>query len=638
MNSQAETSRVRLSVIGIVVLSLFAAMFSRLWYLQVMDTAKFQSIATRNRVRIVHEEAPRGLILDRKGRPLVTNRSSLAITVSRAELKGKEDDVTPRLAALLGISKEELSRRINDPRFSPYKPVPVATDVDKDKVVYVKEHAPDFPGVDALALAERSYPKGALAAHLLGYVGEINDTELKDRKNHNKAYRLGDSIGKSGVELTYEDDLRGTPGETKYQVDASGNVLGPPLGSIPPEQGHNLQLTIDLDVQQLAEDSLAQGLDAARRTFDKDNKKNFVAPAGSVVVMDPRDGSVLAMASNPTFDPTSFINGIKPDVFAAMQDPNSHFPLTNRVIAGQYAPGSTFKLVTSVAGLRDGLLDPNSWFLDTGSLRVGNRIFYNAGKRSYGRVNLARAITVSSDAYFYSLGANFWNQRGRLGETAIQDVAHEFGLGERTGIPLPAEAKGRISDPATRKKLHDEHPTAFPEGHWFAGDNVNLAIGQGETVVTPLQLVTAYSTFANGGTVFEPRVAARVLDQAGTPVRDLPANSVRKVALPGAVRDPVLQGLEGAVAAIDGTAHGAFAGFNAFPIAGKTGTAQVTGKQDTAVFVGFGPANNPQYVVAVFMEEAGFGGAVAAPVARRIFDGLAGKPVTPIQLDEGKVD
>lgn len=638
MSSQPESSRVRLSVIGIVVLSLFAAMFSRLWYLQVMDTAKFQSIATRNRVRIVHEEAPRGLILDRKGRPLVTNRSSLAITVNRAELKGKEDDVVPRLAALLGISKEELTRRINDPRFSPYKPVPVATDVDKDKVVYVKEHAADFPGVDALALAERSYPHAALAAHLLGYVGEINDTELKDRKNHNKTYRLGDSIGKSGAELTYEDDLRGTPGETKYQVDANGNVLGPPLGSIPPEQGHNLQLTIDLDVQQLAEDSLAQGLDAARKSYDRETKKNFVAPAGAVVVMDPRDGSVLAMASNPTFDPTSFINGIKPDVFAAMQDPNSHFPLTNRVISGQYAPGSTFKLVTSVAGLRDGLLDPNTWFLDTGSYKVGNRVFYNAGKRSYGRVNLTRAITVSSDAYFYSLGANFWNQRGRLGETAIQDVAHEFGLGEKTGIPLAAEAKGRISDPATRKKLHDDHPTAFPEGHWFAGDNVNLAIGQGETVVTPLQLATAYATFANGGTVFEPRIAARVLDQAGTPVRDLPSNSVRKVALPGAIRDPILQGLEGAVNATDGTAHGAFIGFNGFPVAGKTGTAQVTGKQDTAVFVGFAPANDPQYVVAVFMEEAGFGGSVAAPVARRIFDGLAGKPVTPIQLEEGKVD
>ena len=639
MSSQPETSRVRLSVVGIVVFSLFAALFSRLWYLQVMDRQTFERAANNNRIRIVHEEAPRGLILDRKGRPLVVNRSSLAITVSRAELKGKADDVVPRLAALLGISKEELTRRINDPRFSPYKPVPVATDVDKDKVVYVKEHAAEFPGVDALALAERSYTNGAVAAHVLGYVGEINDQELKERSKHNKAYRLGDTIGKSGVELTYEDDLRGTPGETKYQVDASGNVLGPPLGSLPPEQGHNLQLTLDLDVQALAEDSLAQGLDAARHTFDKDQKKDFAAPAGAVVVMDPRDGSILAMASNPGYDPASFINGIKPDVFAGLQDPASHFPLTNRAIAGLYAPGSTFKLFTAIAAMKDGLIDARTSFNDTGSLRVGNRIFFNAGKRSYGRVNLTHALTVSSDVYFYTLGASFWNQRGKYGEQAIQTTAHDFGLGDRTGIPLPSESKGRISDPGTRKKLHDDNPKAFPEGHWFAGDNVNLAIGQGETVVTPLQLATAYATFANGGTLFEPRVAARVLNQDGSTVRDLEPNSIRKVPIPPAVRDPILQGLEGVVADPTGTAHGAFAGFTGFPVAAKTGTAQVVGKQDTAVFVAFAPAVNPQYVVAVFMEESGFGGSAAAPVARRILDGLAGKPVTPITVDVGgKVD
>ena len=594
-----ETSRLRLAVVGVVVASLFAALFSRLWYLQVMDAPTLKVRADQNRVRIVHQEAPRGRILDRRGRPLVDNRVALAVTVSRAEFRAGAEGALPRLAALLGMSPEELNRRINDPKYSPYKPVPVALGVSKDTLVYIKEHRADFPGVDALALAQRTYPHNALASHVLGYVGEITDAELKERQG--RGYRLGDSIGKSGVEQGYESDLRGAPGLTKLEVDARGNVLGT-LGSQDAVQGHDLQLTVDLDVQQLVEDSLSLGLDAARHTFDKDStKRNFEAPAGAAVVLDPRDGSLLAMASVPAYNPSDFVNGIRGDVFAGLQDPASHFPLNNRAIAGLYAPGSTFKLVTALAGMKDGVITPATSYNDTGSLRVGNRIFFNAGKRSYGRVNLTHAITVSSDVYFYTLGAAFWNERGQLGDDAIQTTAHQLGLGERSGIALPTEAKGRISDPATRKRLHDANPKAFPEGHWFAGDNVNLAIGQGETVVTPLQLALAYATFANGGAVFEPRVAARVLNQDGSLVRDVPPNTVRKVDLPPAVRYPILAGLKGAVADPSGTAHSAFAGFNAFPVAGKTGTAQVVGKQDTAVFVCFAPADNPQYVVAVFM-------------------------------------
>lgn len=628
----AENSRLRLAVLGVVVLSLFAALFARLWYLQVLDSDTFRLQAEQNEARLVYEEAPRGRILDRQGRVLVDNRVSEAITVNRVELKGKEAEVVPRLAALLGITEEELHERIADPRFSQYKPVPVAEDVPEDKIVYLKEHQADFPGVDEAKLARRSYPNATLGAHVLGYVGEINDTELDSRKA--KGYRLGDSIGKSGVEQSYEDDLRGEQGITKLQVDSTGRVLRT-LARRAPEQGHDIQLTIDLDVQRLAEESLVRGLDAARRDADRETKKNFVAPAGSVVVLDPNDGSVLAMASFPTYDPASFVNGISPDVFRAMQDPGSYFPLNNRALQGQYAPGSTFKLVTATAAMRTGLINERTSYDDNGELRVGNRTFRNSGNYPWGRVNVTRALAVSSDVFFYTLGASFWNQRAQYGETVIQQTAKEFGLGEKTGIPLASEARGRISDPEGRKRLHEARPDAFPEGRWFAGDNVNLSIGQGETVVTPLQLGMSYAAFANGGSVHQPRVAARVLRQDGTLVREVPSVVNRRIDLPPHVRDPIVAGLRGAVTDPKGTAHGAFAGFNGFPVAGKTGTAQVFGKQDTAVFAGFAPVNAPQYAISVVMEESGFGGSVAAPVARRIFDGLAGKPVGDVHLAGG---
>ena len=633
-----DNARLRLSIVGIVVVSLFAALFARLWYLQVMDTGTFQALATQNRVRTVYEPAPRGRVLDRQGRPLVVNRGYQAITVTRLEVQDKPEVVT-RLAALLGLPPAELEKRISDQRYSPYKPVPVAENVPEELVVYLREHGSDFPGVAARAVAERTYPHGALAAHVLGYVGEINDKELAEREG--AGYRLGDDIGKFGVEQSFEEDLRGTPGKTRLEVDAAGKVLLPALSSSPPRQGNDVQLTVDLDVQALAEESLTKGLEAARAAYDRSSGKGFVAPAGSVVVLDPRDGSLLALASNPAFNPADFVNGIRPEIFAALQDPANHYPLTNRAIQGQYAPGSTFKLFTALAALRTGLIAPNTTFVDEGSYRLrscrGDKcVFRNAGSRAYGRVNLAQALTVSSDAFFYNVGANLWFNGGPNAD-AIQGAARDLGLGTRSGIPLAGEMRGRVPDPASRKKAHEDYPKAFPNGRWYAGDNVNLAIGQGDTAVTPLQLANAYAAFANGGTVLKPRVAARVLQPNGEPVRDLVPGSASKVALDPGHRAAILQGLRASISHPEGTGAGAFAGFpqEAFPVAGKTGTAQVVGKQDTAVFVAFAPADAPQYVVAVVMEEAGFGGAVAAPVARRILDGLAGNPPAPVQLSGG---
>lgn len=630
-----SSARLRLSIVGVVVLSLFAALFARLWYLQVLDSEQFVQAATRNQVRLVYEEAPRGRILDRTGRVLADNRRSEVVTVQRDQAR-QNPEMLPRLAALLDLELDELEERIADVRYSLYKPVPVAEDVPEEIVVYLREHAAEFPGVEPTRLARRIYPHGTIGAHLLGYVGEINDRELADREGGD--YRLGDTIGKGGVEIIHERDLRGAPGIIKHEVNSQGTVLRV-LGRKSPVPGNDVQLTIDIELQQLAQESLQQGLEAARERRDREEKKPFAAPAGAAVVLDPTDGSVLAIASHPSYDPNQFVTGISHELFATLQDPASHYPLNNRAVVGQYPPGSTFKLITATAGVQTGMIGPTTSLTDEGSFRVPNCrgekcVFRNAGGQRYGRVDLRRAIVVSSDVYFYWMGSRFWIERGRFGG-GMQATARQFGLGSKTGISLPGEKAGRVPDPETKRKLHEEYPKAFPEGRWFTGDSINLAIGQGEMVVTPLQLANAYATFANGGTVFEPRVAARVVDREGDEVRLIPPKRVGSVDLPPALREPILQGLRGVVAHEEGTAYAAFAGFpRELPVAGKTGTSQVHGKQDTAVFVAFAPYDNPRYTVAVVMEEAGFGGSAAAPVARRILEGLAGAPTSPVEIVE----
>jgi penicillin-binding protein 2 len=637
-----ETSpRLRLSILGVVVISLFAALLSRLWYLQVMDTNTFKVAAQANQVRLVYESAPRGRILARDGKTvLVDNKFGFVVTLSR-QAAAQNDEVVNRVAALLNMSLDDVNKRVNDVRFSPYKPVPIAEDVPKDIAIYIKERQDEFPGVDVVRMAERTYPNASLAAHVLGYVGQVTSDELKRLRKD--GYREGDEIGRAGIEKSYEKYLRGTPGVTKLAVDASGKVLSGTLGHTDPVPGHDIQLTIDANVQKLAEDSLAQGLDAARASFDKSSNKKFVAPAGAAVVLDPNDGSVIALASNPTYDPSVFVNGIKANVFADLQKPENHFPLNDRAIQGQYAPGSTFKLFTALAALQKGLIDPRTTFDDEGKFTLKNCkgdqcVFKNAGGLRNGTVNLTKALTVSSDVFFYRLGASFWQQRSETGD-AMQEMAKMMGLAKNTGIPLLGEQPGRVWTPAEQKKAHDAAPNLFPRNEWTTGDNVHVAVGQGSVNVTPLQLASAYGAFATGGSLLEPRIAAQVLDDKGKTFAAFPSVVARKVDLP-AGSDAILAGLEGVVADPKGTAAGAFVGFPlaSYPLAAKTGTAQIANGQDTSLFVSFGPMPHPQFVVAVVMEESGFGGSAAAPVARRVWEGLAGAPPGPVTLATGGPD
>ncbi len=621
-----DTSRLRLAVLGMVVLSLFSALLARLWYLQVLAAPTYKVEAQHNSVAVVYTEAPRGRILDRNGKVLADNRVVLALVAHREKV-GPDSPVLQRVADLVGASLDDLKARLGDERFSQFKPVPLAVDVPKDTLIYVREHQDDFPGIEGLQLTERVYPNGTLAAHVLGTIGEINDKELAAHKAD--GYRAGETIGKSGAELSYEADLRGQPGIEKLEVDSSGRVQRS-LGNQPAVQGHDVRLSIDIDVQRLTEESLAQGIDLARKSNDFLTGKPFLAPGGSVVVLDPQDGSVVAMASNPTFDPNEFINGISVQRFAQLNDPANNYPLNNRATQGLYAPGSTFKLATGMAALKDGLISAKDTFNDTGSYTItGERplTVSNARGARNGIINVTQAITASSDVFFDWLGQRFWDGRGKYGQAAIQDVARSLGLGDYSDVDLPFEADGRVSDPAGREKLHKDNPEAFPYPEWYTGDNVNVAIGQGDTVVTPLQLANAYATFANGGTVFAPHVGQAVLDLQGNVVRSIDPKVVRRTEIPPSVKDPLQAGFKGAVASPNGTAFNAFAGFPlaAFPVAGKTGTAEVAGKQDTSVFTAYAPADNAKYVVTVVLEQAGLGAQAAAPVARRVLEGIAAK-------------
>lgn len=629
-----ESSRVRATLIGVVIVALFATLLARLWYLQVMAGDAFAAQAEANRVVEVPVEAPRGRILDRQGRVLVDDRVSNVVAVSRSGVGNERSAVLERLEGVLGLPARELADRLDDKRASQYRPVRVASEVPEDTLVFIREHQELFPGVDAVQTPVRRYGGGSLAAHVLGYVGEINDKELEARPG----YEPGDRIGKTGVEAAFEEHLRGEPGVERLEIDRGGRVVRV-LRLKEPRKGADLRLTIDLDAQRLAEESLAQGIEAARLGWDDEMKKHFLAPAGSVVVLDPRDGSVVAMASCPTFQPGDFTGGISTAQWNELTDPANHYPLNNRAVQGEYAPGSTFKLISALAGLRSGVLTPNTTLEDEGKIRIGDTTKRNARSKAYGRVDLRRALSVSSDVYFYSLGFRIWQLRGEDAE-GIQQVARDFGFGEDTGIDLGSERSGRVPDERWKRRAHEEHPEVFVDGVWRPGDNVNLAVGQGEMVSTPLQLANAYSAFANGGTLWVPRLADAVLDERGREAKSFEPDPKAQVTLPGGHRDAVMAGLRGAIVDEEGTAGPAFAGFpnQAVRVAGKTGTAQVSRRQDTSLFAAVVPYDSPRYVLVAVVEEGGFGSAVAAPIVRRVIEGLMALEVRPVDVITGEVD
>jgi penicillin-binding protein 2 len=690
----SDSSKVRLGAVGIVALSLFLALFARLWFLQGIERQEFEAASVSNRLRVIHTEGPRGRILDRNGKVIVDNRTTIVVALDREPLREKvsglderhEQDLekireelwadfehTAEALRSLGIpnsnggpmSAQDVWGRYSDKRYSPQEPVPVAEDVGAEIEQYFMERAADYPGVIVERRTVREYPYGPLAAHVLGYVGEINDEELLARGGEipggdaepattttvpgqaSKPYEAGDSIGKTGVEQAYEMDLRAVPGERTIEVNAKGEMLDV-VSDTAPVPGDDLWLTIDIDVQALAETKLTEKITGLQGGSTKDGRSTD-ASQGSVVITDPGTGEVRAMASYPTYDPRMLVNGIPTALWDDLQNPATGLPLNNWAIQGGYAPGSTFKPVTALAGMRSGFIRPgNETYYDQGVYRLqncksGKCEFQNAGRARLGSVNLVRSLTASSDVYYYWIGENLWLGRGAYGETPIQDTAGAFGLGERTGIELPGEIRGRMPTPQNRREAYEANPDAFMTGDWFTGDNLNTAIGQGDVLVTPLQLANTYATLANGGAVMKPHVAfrtTRALDPTEAPgaegnyevVRTIEPAEVGRVEMTPDQYGKIFEGLVGVTQDSTGTSYSVWrANPTAWPFAGKTGTAQVKGKADTSVFAGWGPAvpgQPPEYAIAVVIPEAGFGSDVAAPLT---FDILA--PMSRGQVD-----
>ncbi|MFZ4585221.1 MAG: penicillin-binding protein 2 [Acidimicrobiia bacterium] len=636
-----STPRVRLSIIGVIAISLFAAMFARLYYLQVAATRTFQTAAISNQIREVQKQATRGRILDRNGKVLVDNLVVTAVTVSRRTPKKDLATVVDKLGELLNITPQEIRDRIDDPRISPYSAVPVATNVPIEKVTYIEEHLEEFPGVAVEPINLRRYPNGQLAAHVLGYTGEISDDEIKNVTG----YQLGDTIGKTGVEAEYEKDLRGRPSIDRLAIDSKGNVVRV-LSREEAQAGNDVVLSLDADVQRVAEQALVDGISQARKLRDTNSKtkfETFRAPAGSVAVLDATDGSVVASASFPTFNPNDFVNGIPSSTWKYLNDPANNYPLNNRVLLGQYAPGSTFKPFSAVAFDHSGVRGPNDVYVDAGGIKFAGQEFKNDNGEVHGAVDLAQALTVSSDAYFYSGGGILWQKSygNDPNGYALQDTARAFGFGSPTQVDFGTGSKGRVPDPKWKEAVHKERPDVFPYPTWLPGDNILLSIGQGDVLTTPLQLAQGYAVLANNGTVNVPHVGLKLVDSKGNVVRTVTPPPGPSVDMTPEEQAAIMRGLEGVVRNSDGTAYQAFAGFpfDTLPVGGKTGTAQVANKQNTSVFVGLTRTDRP-YVVAVLVEEAGYGASVAAPIARTVFEQLAG--VTPgpvaVRVPGAKVD
>jgi penicillin-binding protein 2 len=583
----------RVAVIGGIALVMFGVIFFRLWYLQVLSGDDYVQAARDNRVRSIKVQAPRGEIVDRHGQELVTNRTSMSIKLTPDRLPDELEErreVYERLAKLLGLNPRRLEGRVEEElRTLPFAKPTVKQDVNSDFVAYVLERQDQFPGVEPESESLREYPHGSVGAHLFGQVGEVSPEDLKDRRNGE--LRMGDRIGKAGIEAQYDRFLRGRNGAAKVEVDALGN-LTKALGRRQPVQGSQLRLSLDLDVQRVAQQALAGG-----------------TGKGAFAVMNVHNGEVLALGSQPSFDPNVFTKPLSKRKLDQLYSKDLGEPILNRAIQAGYPTGSTFKLVTAAAALESGHITPETVLNDPGSLTVGGVKFENAGGVAHGALALVQALTVSSDVFFYQLGRDM-DEKGM----PLQAWARRLGIGRKSGIDLPVEEPGRLPTPAWRNRWFKQGLT---ERQWSVGDNINLSVGQGDLLSNPLQMAVAYAAIANGGKVLRPRLGQRIEDATGRALQQLDAPTARRVKLSDENRQAILEGIFGAANSPGGTSTPVFEGFPV-PIAGKTGTAEHTGKPDQSWYVALAPYPRPRYVVAVTDEAGGFGAETAAPMARLI--------------------
>jgi penicillin-binding protein 2 len=579
----------RVFSLSITVCAVFFILLTRLWYLQVIQSEKLKDLSESNRLRLVPVAASRGTILDRNGAVLVNNTPSFSVAVVPQDVKDK-DGLLDALARHLQIEKSELvSRWEKGKGRARYYPIVLASGITREQVEYLEENRLWLPGLDIEMKPIREYPGGLLAAHLLGHLGEISEQEMADERFGE--YNLGDYVGKSGIERKWERELHGVSGGRQIEVDARGRFLRT-LSESRPTTGNSIILTIDRNIQKSAEQA-------------------FGEKAGAAVVMDVNSGEILAFVSNPAFDPALFTGRMPPEKWNAYINDKRH-PLENKALKGQYPPGSTFKIITALAALENGIIDADTAFECKGSYTVGNTTFNCWNKHGHGRVNLKKALRESCDVYFYHLAE-------QLGVDRIARTAREFGLGEALGIELENEKSGLIPTAEWKEKKFKKK--------WYHGETLPVAIGQGFVLMTPIQLVSMISSLANEGTVYRPRLVKRIVNPEGKVIREFAPKIIRKVNGKPADYRLVKEGLLAVVNEPGGT--GGAARLYEVKVAGKTGTSQVVklrdGRgaipydyRDHALFVAFAPYEKPEVAVAVVIEHGEHGGAAAAPIAGRI--------------------
>ena len=565
---------------GIVILLLFLALAARLWYLQIARGDDFREDAAANQHRRIPLRAPRGVIVDRHGVLLAANRPRLALYATPDVAKNQV--VLGRLAALLRMTPDEIEQTITEVQQNPYDPVRIALDVPMATVTQIEENKPFLPGVSTQPEPVRWYPRGELAAHLIGTMGRINTSEWSAHKS--QGYFNDDFLGKSGVESAYESYLRGAPGGTDVQIDAHGRTVRT-LNSQDAAPGGTVTLTLDAPTQA-----------AGERVF---KEHDFI---GAAVALDPRTGAVLAMVSAPTFDPDKFATGITAKDWDPLNKSAAH-PLLNRAIKAMYPPGSTFKPVVAAAGWETGVITSSSGVYCPGSFHLGRARF--GCWETHGATDFTKAIAQSCDVFFYVYGQ-------KIGPDRLSDYSKQFGLAEKTGIDLGGEDIGSIPSPAWKAKRFHKLGPAFDQ--WYGGDTLHMSIGQGDVLTTPLQLARVAATFANGGNVLKPYVVAKITGgtAGGTLYRSAPA-IVRHVRVSVAHMEIVRRAMR--VTVTNGT--GKVVNFKGVTVAAKTGSAQTHGSAKThGLFICFAPYNHPTIAIAAIVEHGGHGGDTAGKVAR----------------------
>src|SRR5512136_1957856 len=574
----------------------FFLIFVRLWSLQVIKGSELRRLSENNCIRLRENPADRGMLLDRKGRILARNRPSFEVYLVPEDVKANPG-VIAQVGKLLNIPAEDIQQRFDtQKRRAPFKPVKIKSDIDWNELALLETNRVHHPGLIVDVRPRRAYDYGDLASHLIGYLGEVDENEL--RQTNDTPYRMGALIGKYGIEYRWENDLRGVDGGRQIEVDALGREIRP-MGVVEPFPGNNLFLTIDLDLQRTAEEAYQD--------------KN-----GALVAMDPKTGHVLAMVSKPSFEPDVFARNILPEEWKSLVENPSH-PLQNKGIQGQYPAGSVFKIITAIAGLESGAITPNTTFSCTGAFPYGNRNFRCWKEGGHGSISLHRAIVESCDIYFYQLGL-------KVGVDLIAHYANEFGLGRETGISLPHEKPGTVPSSSWKKKRF-----GVP---WYSGETLSFSVGQGYLNVTPLQLVMLISGVSNGGKLYLPQVVERVENIYGKKLKEYSPVELGRANVSEKTLQIVQDALRGAVNDPHGT--GWTCALKDFKVAGKTGTAQVIKLPDNfkkgdmnrvplkfrdhAWFVAYAPFEDPRIAVAVLVEHGGFGASAAAPIAKKVME------------------